>query len=475
MKICTKCKRELDESCFSKRGDTKDGLSYICKECKHKYDQKFDEKKKQEVKENNVGDFCVKCGKKISYEQKIDGIWYVSKFCKECFPNQIFKDRICKKCGKVFKTGRKPSKLNDNIIRDYCPDCSSKNQEIKELICPKCGKIYYTTRTSDGRHFKHKRVCNDCSKPKLEKECTCEKCGKKIIITKESKDEHFRNVRFCSSFCASTQTEFKNGKVQLKQKYSTCKYCGKIIELEFKDHGWRPRTVCDDCLKPKEKPKYIERTCSICGKTFKAELQPCGNYSSSQYCSDECASIGFNTKCKETCQEKYGVDYPCQTEQALQKGNVISEINKKFAILLEENNLSYEMEFVLESFSYDFKIGNILIEINPTYTHNAIGNYFGKAKEKGYHYSKSKVAIKHGYICICVWDWDNWNAIINLIKQPNLKMEYVGIKLVYSKGKEKINSEDITNINEIVNQGYLPVYTDGYKVIPLNMIYSTRK
>lgn len=461
-KICNKCKRELNESCFSKRKDTKDGLSYICKECKRNYDQKFDEKKRQEIKENKIGDFCVKCGKQIQYEQQINNIWYVSKFCKDCFPEQEFKNRTCKKCGNIFKVGRKPSKLNDYIIRDYCPDCSSKNQTVKELICPKCGKTYYATRSPDGRHFRHKRVCNECSKSQTEKECICEKCGKAFTVTKYEDIDSFKKIRFCSPFCASTQTEFKNGKVQLKQKYSTCKYCGEKIPLKFtSDFHWMPRTVCDNCLEPKTKPKYVERTCSVCGKTFKAELQPCGNYSSSQYCSDECASVGFNTKCKETCQEKYGVDYPCQTEQALQKGNVISEINKRFANLLKENNFSYEMEFVLEGFSYDFKVENILIEINPTYTHNAIGNCFGKAKEKGYHYSKSKIAIKHGYICICIWDWDNWNSIIKLIKRPNLKMEYVGIKLVYSKGKE---------VSEQEKTGFLPIYTDGFKITPSSVI-----
>lgn len=471
MKVCTKCKRELDESCFSKRGDTKDGLSYICKECKRNYDKKFDEKKKQEIK---TEDSCVKCGKVINYEQKTNDIWYISKFCKECFPNQDFKDRICKKCGKVFRAGRKPSKLNDYIVRDYCPDCSSTNQNTKELVCPKCGKICYATRSSDGRHFRHKRVCDDCSKPKSEKECTCEKCGKTFIVTKYDNTNSFKKIRFCSDFCASTQTEFKDGKVQLKQRYSNCKYCGKAIKLQFTDDFyWIPRIVCDDCLKPKIKSEFIEQTCSICGKTFKAELQPCGNYSSTQYCSDECALKGFREKCIKTCQEKYGVDYPCQTEKALERGNVISNTNKQFAQLLADAGFDYDFEFTLEGFSYDIKVNNILIEINPTYTHNSYFNHFGEVKSKGYHYSKTKVAIKHGFICICVWDWDNWQDIINLIKQPNLKMEYVGIKQYYSKGKEKINSEDVINKDEMVSQGYFPVYTDGYKVTPLNMIRST--
>ena len=51
-KICTKCKRELDITNFSKRKDTKDGLNYICKGCKREYDKEFDERKRQQAKEN---------------------------------------------------------------------------------------------------------------------------------------------------------------------------------------------------------------------------------------------------------------------------------------------------------------------------------------------------------------------------------------------------------------------------------------
>lgn len=462
MKICNKCHRYLDESCFSKRNDTKDGLSYICKECKQAYDKIFDEKKRQQARENQK--YCVKCGKPIIEEQYIDGEWIISKFCKECFPDQKFKEYTCEKCGQHFKLGRKPSKINTFIIRKYCPDCSSANEERKALICPKCGKEYYAERTPDGRHFRHKKYCDSCLKLQDEKEVKCEKCGKLFIVPKYKGTNSFKKIKYCSPDCASSLTEFKDGKLQYIKKYQICKHCGKQFELNIINGRYAKRTVCDDCLKPREKAEFIEKICSICGKTFKAELTPCGSYSSTQYCSDECASIGFKTKCKETCQEKYGVDYPCQTEQALKAGNVISEINKRFAKLLDKNSIEYEQEFVLGYYAYDFKINNILIEINPTYTHSIQENHFGSHKEKYDHYNKSKIAKDNGYICLCVWDWDNWQDIINLIKQPNLKMEYVGIELIYSRGKE--TSKDETSIGE----GFLPVYTDGFKVISLTMI-----
>ena len=39
-KICTRCNRELDETCFSKKSRSKDGLDWWCKECNKKYKDK---------------------------------------------------------------------------------------------------------------------------------------------------------------------------------------------------------------------------------------------------------------------------------------------------------------------------------------------------------------------------------------------------------------------------------------------------
>lgn len=440
MKICTKCKRELDESCFSKRKDTKDGLSYICKECKREYDKVFDKEKKQKLE--NKQDICVKCGKALKYEQKLDNMWCISKFCESCFPNQEFKERICENCGKTFKVGRKPSKINDFILRKYCPDCSSMNQDIKELICPKCGKIYYTTRTPDGRHFKHKRVCDDCSKPKTEKECFCEKCGKKFVVTKYEGTDSFKKIRFCSDFCASTQTEFKDGKVQIIPRYSKCNCCGKEFELKLNDSfHWIPATYCSrECRLTVQRQKLKDKYEEIIRKT------------------------------KETCQAKYGVDYPCQTESCVNSNPyIISNINLKFAELLSDNDIDFDFEFSLGPYSYDFIIENTnyLIEINPTVSHYTVSrnNYEPfEPREKNFHYNKTIYAKEHGYICICIWDWTDWHSIINLIKQPKLKLEYCGIQTYYSKGNKDVLSI-VKDEYKVLNQGYRKIYTDGFNII----------
>ena len=125
-------------------------------------------------------------------------------------------------------------------------------------------------------------------------------------------------------------------------------------------------------------------------------------------------------KIKNTNMQKYGVPWNCMTEQCKNsQGGIISQVNKRFAKLLEINNIKFEQEYALENKLYDFKVGNVLIEINPTYTHNStIAPYFSKnaiPTPKDYHLNKSLVAQKHGFRCIHVFDWDNVNKIINLL------------------------------------------------------------
>lgn len=47
MKKCSKCNIEKDYSSFNKRKASKDGLSYMCKECKSKFDKEYSENNKE--------------------------------------------------------------------------------------------------------------------------------------------------------------------------------------------------------------------------------------------------------------------------------------------------------------------------------------------------------------------------------------------------------------------------------------------
>lgn len=121
-------------------------------------------------------------------------------------------------------------------------------------------------------------------------------------------------------------------------------------------------------------------------------------------------------KIKETCLTKYGVEYACMRPEARQYSNN-SMPNRKFEELLKQHNIIYAKEFALENYSYDFKIDDILIEINPTITHNVHINIFGdEPMSKDYHLNKTECARKNKFRCIHIWDWDDLDKIVNMLK-----------------------------------------------------------
>ena len=126
-------------------------------------------------------------------------------------------------------------------------------------------------------------------------------------------------------------------------------------------------------------------------------------------------------KIQQTCLEKYGVNWNCQRKEA-RNYKTFSKINKKWQEFL--NIPDNDIEFSLENYSYDFKVDNTLIEINPSITHNTTISIWSDnfIIDKMYHYNKTNTALKNGYNCIHVWDWDNEDKIKNLITKVKYKV-----------------------------------------------------
>lgn len=409
MKICNKCNRELDESCFSKKKTSKDGLSTICKDCKREYDKEYDRRLKK---------------KKLEQTQDVGDI------------SKGIKTLVCEKCGKDFTVGKKSDGINF-IVRKYCLNCSSSVQQTKTRQCKICGTDFSVNRTPDGRHFQNIWLCEECRKPKETKTIICERCGKPFTVTKYPGTDSFKKIKYCSPECTWS----------VPIKYSICECCGKEFRLKRTNEG---------------------------------------HFIPNQYCSEECrlkvqrAKLDAQkderlTKIRNTCQKKYGVDYPCQTQNCVASNpNIVSSVNIKFASRLDKEGIDYQHEFILDSYSYDFLIKNtnILVEINPTFTHTTLNTGIFPAKDKMYHYNKSTTAKEHGYICLCIWDWVNWQIIIDMIKNyPNILMRYRGVNQYFCKGSLYVERIDrnLTNTEEqlFIDKGYLPIFDDGYDIIIL--------
>lgn len=137
---------------------------------------------------------------------------------------------------------------------------------------------------------------------------------------------------------------------------------------------------------------------------------------------------GVEDKIKQTNLERYGVEYAFLTDEAIQKSyeaaqnlkcNHISSYNRAFGDMLTAAGISFKFEYPLERRRYDFIIEdqNILVEIDPTYTHSTEPSvYYPEGNtDKYYHRNKTLLAEKYGFRCIHIFDWDDSACIVNML------------------------------------------------------------
>lgn len=122
--------------------------------------------------------------------------------------------------------------------------------------------------------------------------------------------------------------------------------------------------------------------------------------------------------------EKFGVPYYVMTKEYRNPStsNVISKTNLSFSKLLSANGIKHQLEFPVGNKVYDVWVedSKILIEIDPTYTHNSFGNHWNKGGlSPSYHVDKSRNALDHGYHCIHIFDWDNVEKVIEIVNQKD--------------------------------------------------------
>lgn len=226
----------------------------------------------------------------------------------------------------------------------------------------------------------------------------CANCGKPLSFDKLNKTF----PKYCSLKCSNSDPAKKN---------RTKQTCLKKYGTENPSSTPEVRQKVIDTCKEKYGVEYISQSPKIREKIKKTNLEKYGVEYSAQ-------SPEIQEKIKKTNIERYGVGCYLQLPDA--KGFCGSEStpNKKLAKFLDDRHISYEREFYIKDRSYDFKIGNTLIEINPSITHNSTWNPWNKPKSKEYHKEKSELATSSGYECICIWDWDDYDKIINHIISP---------------------------------------------------------
>lgn len=153
----------------------------------------------------------------------------------------------------------------------------------------------------------------------------------------------------------------------------------------------------------------------------------------------------------KTIKEKYGVNFACQLEQcANSTPKTHSKPNERYTKLLNPD----KTEIALENYRYDMLKKSVLIEIDPTYTHNTYFNPFGTPKEINYHLNKTNTALKNGYQCIHIFDWDNFIKIKNM---------FLDKKTLYARNLQ-IKEVNLLETSEFLNNYHLQNNCRGQEV-----------
>ena len=177
-------------------------------------------------------------------------------------------------------------------------------------------------------------------------------------------------------------------------------------------------------------------------------------------------SSKYQRKVKQTMFDKYKVTSGFLTPNAIKshKQGTISKINKKCAEELKQiTNKQIKLEKPIFKYIYDIQLGeNILIDINPTISHNVYISYPYLLKvvkdnipiSKEYHLDRLKIAVENGYDLISVFDWDDWEKIKYLLQDK---------ETLYAR-KLEIKEVDKKECNEFLNNYHLQNSCNGQEV-----------
>lgn len=336
--------------------------------------------------------------------------------------------------------------------RQPCKKCRAetakqKYANITEKKCGRCGKIKPVSEFDFSRDYGYQSFCKECKhnryseqpryEPQIKGTKFCSKCGKEKSILDFSIS--VQNATGRNTICRECISKYDASRTFSIQTEGTkfCPRCKKELPItNFSIARGNPTGrfyCCKDCA-IKFSHEIINKRCEICGNSFK------GRREKDKYCPE----------CKK-------------------KQNTHSEPEWEFIHLLEKYNIKYECEYNLENkFWFDFYLPeySTLVDINPTYSHSAVKTTY-EAKRKYYHWDRRKLAKQNGYDCICIWDWDDKEAIVQAIKEKTL---HILNGTIINKHWSKVNTKEHKLDNsfdeqQMIAEGYLPVYDDGQTLV----------
>ena len=359
-------------------------------------------------------------------------------------------------------------------LDDYQYDGVEDREDAKE--CPLCKKMFYP----EGRNASRQRYCKRthvincviCGAPIKQREASekygtvkftcCKECANKakIIGAKATMQEKYgtENPLDVKEFREKANKSLKAKAKQTAQKVQATlneRYGGmgtaspilreKIEKTMLERYGVKNPSNSKDVkyklsqtISSKEvQEKYKATAMANWGVDRPSKLpeivQKIKNTNLAKYgveCTYQLPEV--KARLRENSIAKYGVDNPLHSDYSKERArqsfianmrnrnNKISHINQRVAeTLLHTYNIRTEFEFMLGKLSYDLVVCDrqIVLEIDPTYTHSILPNHWNTSGLAiDYHLKKTNVAMENGYRCIHIFDWDDPDKIYLLLQ-----------------------------------------------------------
>lgn len=293
--------------------------------------------------------------------------------------------------------------------------------------------------------YKHHQPPRKCQFPGCEHVYVPENANQRYC-----KSDHFSRCVICGSL-------FKVKNLSAPSK--TCSAaCGRRLNVLNRAEGYSEawKQKCRSTNLERRGVLYPMQSAEAQRKSKETSFQHYGTASPMQ-------SKVVKDKLSATLLARYGVQWACQLKQCASNYRTTSKICQKIVKLFESSGLSCELEFPIDRYKYDIHIAdtNVLIEVNPTITHNSRCDPWGSAKSATYHRDKFETAYRHKYICFNIWDWtDAIDLLHGLLYSKYFSISDLGQPtLHYYNDAMKSHTLD-----DIVSEDYLPVYDEGYSI-----------
>lgn len=364
----------------------------------------------------------------------------VCDWCNKEFETKSSRARYCSDTH--YKSCENPECSNTFPIREMkrpAKTCSKKCADVLTMAgsrvekeCELCGDLFISS-------VSHQKVCNKTHYAE------CAVCGNEFELVATGK----RAAKTCSKKCASSLIDYddRNQKIvdSTRKKFGvdnvsqSSEIKAKKRETTLKNYGVENPSQSDEVKKRREETMIEKYGVSNAMYSDEIKEKLIDSVNEKYGVDNVFMNEDVKAKASETMIKNYGVDNifklpSVQLKAAQNNGKRISQLNKHWQDnIYTSTGVKLSNEVVFGGSNYaDLGNDSLLIDINPTITHNSTASYIhtsGKCMEKDcqnerhqardtdYHYNRFIQSEKNNKEFIQFFDWYNNNAFLSIVNE----------------------------------------------------------